>query len=282
MMIGTQKARRGNGSLTTGVLAAVHLSPLTHPSSGLPTGTTDIRHQPTTTEQQRRAEMAAVVCPTKSIRTASGQTWQRHHPVHLTDDVWRVGDNSPDTFGGNAFLIRRQDGNLLVDSPKWTARLAEAVADLGGIDHVLLTHRDDVGDAEQFADHFDSAVWIHQRDLDAAPFAAEVPTGTGPTQVVDGILAIPTPGHTAGHVMYLVDDATLLTGDSLSWVPERDGLWAEEGVCWHSWPQQLASLRRLLDHQFVRVLPTHGIPSPTLKVDVMHDRLRQLLAELAA
>ena len=64
--------------------------------------------------------------------------------------------------------------------------------------------------------------------------------------------------------MYLVDDEVLFTGDSLSWDPDRDDLWAEQYVCWWSWADQLDSLERLTDHRFVRIVPTHGAISPAL------------------
>ena len=34
-----------------------------------------------------------------------------------------------------------------------------------GIDHILLTHRDDIADAQRYAEYFDARVWIHDGDL---------------------------------------------------------------------------------------------------------------------
>ena len=73
--------------------------------------------------------------------------------------------------------------------------------------------------------------------------------------------------------MYLVDDEVLFTGDSLSWDPDRDDLWAERYVCWWSWVDQLDSLERLTNHHFVRIVPTHGAISPALDAQEMRDRL---------
>lgn len=80
--------------------------------------------------------------------------------------------------------------------------------------------------------------------------------------------------------MFLLDDGTLFTGDSLAWDPHASDLWAEQSVCWHSWPDQLASLERLTAHDFVRVVPSHGALGPTLPATRMRERLRGLLARL--
>lgn len=100
--------------------------------------------------------------------------------------------------------------------------------------------------------------------------------------VADGVVAIPTSGHTIGHVMFLVDDDTLFSGDSLSWDLYRADLWAEKFVCWHSWPDQLDSLDSLTSYSFRRIIPTHGAISPDLTSDDMERRLRQLVVELRA
>ena len=53
-------------------------------------------------------------------------------------------------------------------------------------------------------------------------------------------------------------DEVLFTGDHL-WGDEETGRLAMgRSVCWYSWPEQVRSLRRLLDHRFEWVLPGHG------------------------
>lgn len=51
-----------------------------------------------------------------------------------------------------------------------------------------------------------------------------MPRGTRRVEVADGVVAIPTPAHTEGHEMYLVDDETLFAGDSLSWSADLEQL----------------------------------------------------------
>ena len=228
-------------------------------------------------QRRRRTSCSRSRRPRSARPARSGPS---HHPVEVTPGVWRTGSNSAETAGGNAFIVRRSSGGLLIDAPRFTPSVRSDVTQLGGIRTILLTHRDDVGDAEQYAEVFGAEVVIHEADHDAAPSATRVLAGLDPVELGGGVVAIPTPGHTEGHVMYLVDDETLFTGDSLSWDPYQDDLWAEKFVCWWSWPEQLDSLERLARHRFVQVVPTHGAISPTLDAEDMRDRLIRLVASL--
>ncbi|MFI7006488.1 4Fe-4S domain-containing protein [Streptomyces sp. NPDC050145] len=236
--------------------------------------------QPATEDEIVQAQLAAEVCPSRSIGTESGVTWRRHHPLEIASAIWRTGSNSPKTAGGNAFLVQHAAGNLLVDAPRFTPSLRAWMESLGGIAAILLTHRDDVGDAERYADAFGAEVVIHAADADAAPFADRILTSADTCEVAAGMLAIPTPGHTEGHVMYLSDDGTMFTGDSLGWDPHRQDLGAEPSVCWYSWPTQIDSLQRLGTFEFTRVIPTHGTMSPTLEPGDMSRRLQALVTRL--
>jgi glyoxylase-like metal-dependent hydrolase (beta-lactamase superfamily II) len=92
-------------------------------------------------------------------------------------------------------------------------------------------------------------------------------------------LAIPLPGHTAGSVAFLLEQRRLFTGDSLAWDFSADDLTAHRHVCWYSWPERLASPRRLLDHRFEWVLAGHG-GSTDRPAAEMNRRLGALLARL--
>jgi glyoxylase-like metal-dependent hydrolase (beta-lactamase superfamily II)/ferredoxin len=236
--------------------------------------------QPADPTEVRLVQIAAELCPTRSIGTRSRSRWSPHHPLALAPGVWRCGGNAWASAGGNSYLLQRPGGNLLVDAPRWSARLAAQLTAVGGVGTIVLTHSDDVADADRYAEHFAAEVWIHEGDRDAAPFATRVGTGQEPVAVAPGTLVIPTPGHTRGHVVVLVDDDILFSGDTLVWDHDRGDLWAEQAVCWFSWPQQLASLERLLAYRFEQVIPSHGAISPRVPIEQMHRRLTDLLAHL--
>ena len=237
--------------------------------------------QPETADEIAMAWRARLLCPTASVRT------ERHadvphgvFPEEMTQDVYRLGYNAKSAYGAHAFAIRRSSGNAMVDAPRWTRAVVAQFEAWGGLTDILLTHRDDVGDAERYAAHFDARVWIHEADRDAARFADRVIAGKDVAEVGDGLLAIPIPGHTAGSVAYLHDRRYLFSGDSLAWSFERNDLEAFRDYCWYSWPEQIKSLRRLADYRFEWVFAGHG-GSHYLPASEMNARLKALLERMA-
>jgi glyoxylase-like metal-dependent hydrolase (beta-lactamase superfamily II)/ferredoxin len=241
-----------------------------------------LARQPADAAEEHAVQVAAELCPTRSIGTGSRRRWPPHHPMELRPGVWRCGHNAWASAGGNSYLVQRPHGGVLVDAPRWSRRLATRLARLGGVADLLVTHADDVADAERYAAALGARVWVHEGDAGAAPFADRVLRGSEPVTLAPGCLVVPTPGHTRGHVVLLVDDTVLFSGDHLAWDPDTGDLGAEPAVCWYSWPEQLASLRRLLDHTFTHVLPGHGAASPELAPADMRERLSRLVDRLAA
>jgi len=229
------------------------------------------------------AWLAAQACPTSSIGTMSRQTRPgRLYPreVEPGSGVWDLGYCSEDSFGASAWLATRPTGNVLVDSPRFTEALAGPIGAMGGIAHVLLTHRDDVADAARWAERFGARVWIHGDDRAAAPNATDVLEGIAEVEVGPGLVAIPTPGHTKGSVMYLLDGRYLFSGDSLAWSHDLNDLTAFRSACWWSWSAQADSLERLaLNHGFSWVLPGHGARAAG-DPDNLHERLLGLVGRM--
>ena len=218
--------------------------------------------QPGTTADEIEAWLAAQACPTQSIGTESHRRRPgRLFPREIAPDtgVFDLGYCSPDSFGATSWFVRRPGANLLVDSPRFTGALVGPLTELGGIDHVLLTHRDDVADADRWAAAFGARVWIHEDDYAAAPFATDVLHGLDEVEITPDLVAVPTPGHTRGSAVFLLEQTYLFTGDSLAWSYDRDDLIAFRSACWYSWSVQTESLARLADgHRFAWVLPGHG------------------------
>jgi glyoxylase-like metal-dependent hydrolase (beta-lactamase superfamily II) len=195
-------------------------------------------------------------------------------PLVIEEPVFYCGFNSPKSYGGNSYFIRHPKGNWLIDSPKFLPRLVRRFEDLGGIAYIFLTHRDDVADAERYAEHFKSQRIIHRDELSSQPGAEHILDGGGPWQLAPGFLAIATPGHTKGHCVLLVQNRFLFTGDHLDWDRDAKQLSASKEYCWYSWSQQAESIRRLADYQFEWVLPGHGqrvhLPPDEMREQVLH------------
>ena len=95
-------------------------------------------------------------------------------PLLVEQPVYYCGYTSPKSFGGNSYFIRHPAGNWLIDSPKFLPQLVRKFEELGGIRCIFLTHRDDVADAERYAQHFDARRIIHRDELDWQPDAEQV------------------------------------------------------------------------------------------------------------
>jgi glyoxylase-like metal-dependent hydrolase (beta-lactamase superfamily II) len=215
--------------------------------------------QPATEEERRAAWRALLLCPTASVGTQQSDPQPSElFPQELAPDVYRCGYNARASFGAHAYLIRRVEGNVLIDSPRYVHRLVQALERMGGLAEVLLSHRDDVADAEHFAQHFGARVWIHEHDRLAAPYATNLLSGLQPVAISAGLMAIPVPGHTRGSVVYLWRNTYLFAGDSLSWDREQQRPTAFRDVCWYSWSELRRSLARLAEYEFQWLLPGHG------------------------
>ena len=216
--------------------------------------------QPESAEEIRRAQLALVACPTGSIGTrekADLGAAIRAYPERIESNVYFCGFASRDSFGASSYLIVRPEGNVLVDSPRFSGKLVQRLAELGGVSMMFLTHRDDVADHERFRAQFGCERIIHRRD--AGGIAAErLLEGTSPVELGTKLTAIPTPGHTRGHAVLLYGDRFLFTGDHLAWSPRYEHLIAFRQLNWYSWPETIRSMTRLLDYRFEWVLPGHG------------------------
>ncbi|HJQ93171.1 MAG TPA: MBL fold metallo-hydrolase, partial [Candidatus Thermoplasmatota archaeon] len=122
---------------------------------------------------------------------------------------------------------------------------------------------------------------LHRDDAPVPGGPVEVSLeGNEPVGLAPGVTAIPVPGHTPGHVCYLVegkDESYLFTGDHLAWDDGEGRLEAWPDVCWHDWGEQTASMRRLLEVEFDWVLPGHG-----RRVHLPRDQRRPQLEQLIA
>ena len=208
--------------------------------------------------------MALVACPTASIGTVD------HHdarigidafPSRIAENVYFCGFTAESSFGAWSYLIVRPEsdgGNVLIDSPRFATQLAARIEAMGGVSTMLLTHRDDVADHRRFADRFSCQRVMHADDGAGKLGVEQVLSGLEAVSLDSDLMAIPVPGHTRGHVVFLYRQKFLFTGDHLAWSPERETLTAFRSACWYSWAEQTRSMERLREFDFEWVLPGHG------------------------
>lgn len=215
--------------------------------------------QPITSQNTLDACKALVTCPTGSIGTQGKPDLLKARdafPDLIDQNVYFCGYASRKSFGGSSYFIERPEGNILVDSPRFTRQLVRRIEDMGGVSIMFLTHRDDVAEHEKFRSHFECDRIIHQEESSGV-LAERIVTGSEPVSVDKDLTIIPTPGHTKGHCTLLYGKF-LFSGDHLAWSSKHRHLVAFREHNWYSWPETISSMVRLLDYTFEWVLPGHG------------------------
>jgi len=222
-----------------------------------------VYHQPTNESERLTALQALLACPTSSICTVEKpkdiKTVQQSFPILVAENVYHCGYHSENSYGAASYLIQLPEGNILVDSPRFTPPLVKRLEDLGTIRYMYLTHKDDVADHEKFVQAFHCQRILHQEDIVAGTRNVEIQlTGSEPYQLTPDLLIIPVPGHTKGHTVLLYKNKFLFTGDHLAWSENLHQLAAFRDLCWYSWSEQTKSMHRLAEYTFEWVLPGHG------------------------
>lgn len=227
-------------------------------------GQSSVHHQPENDEEELRALMALVACPTGSIGAARGHDARSGidaFPEELDENIYFCGFTAESSFGAWSYLIVRpaaSGGNILIDSPRWAAPLARRIEELGGVQIFFLSHRDDIADHDRYAKRFNARRIMHADDGAARLGIEQVIEGDDPIRIDDDITIIPVPGHTRGQMVLLYREKYLFTGDHLAWSPRRNTLIAFRDACWYSWREQIHSMEKLLPYNFEWVLPGHG------------------------
>jgi glyoxylase-like metal-dependent hydrolase (beta-lactamase superfamily II)/ferredoxin len=226
-------------------------------------GQSAVYHQPKTAKERLRSLQALLACPTASIGTVEKPTdikaAQATFPIPIADNVYHCGYHAESSFGAASYLIQRPEGNILVDSPRFTPPLVQQLEEMGGVQLMYLTHRDDLADHHKYHDHFGCQRILHRDEISSKTQDIEVQLrGHDPVELAEDLLIVPVPGHTKGHTVLLYNQKFLFTGDHLAWSDNLQQLIAFRRVCWYSWSQLKQSMQKLTEYRFEWVLPGHG------------------------
>ena len=229
--------------------------------------TSYVHTQPNGPQEIKKALLALIDCPVAAIsapKNLIANLATNVFPILVTKysagDVYYCGWSSHRSFGASSWLIVRPEGNVLIDSPRWSDPLSKQIKKMGGIKHIVLTHRDDVADHAYWAKAFNCARWIHQDDSDAAPDAENKVIGQDILPLSKSLKLIPTPGHTKGSLVAVLGNKKqiLFSGDHLWWDAKKAVIVASKTYCWWNWNAQLKSIQRLIDLDIGWLLPGHG------------------------
>ncbi len=223
--------------------------------------------QPKSKRELNKALLAVIDCPVNAIGSANDIKYDQpteDFPLLVTDHpegkIYYNGWSSRKSFGASSWLIRKESGNVLIDSPRWNKPLAKKIEQLGGISQMLLTHKDDIADHSLWAKMFKCQRWIHEADSDLAKDCETKITGLGSIYMCPKLNLIPVPGHTQGSVIAVLGDKKqiLFSGDHLWWNRSKETLVASKKFCWWDWNEQVKSVEKLLYLDVEWLLPGHG------------------------
>lgn len=166
--------------------------------------------------------------------------------TRVRNDLWQTSTFSP--FPGlttHAYLWTPPSGeNVLFYSPGGSDDFG-AIAQLGGVAHQYLSHRDEAGPAlKQIGERFDNRLHASgAEERDVRHFAEPDVLFTARHVDTNGIEVIPTPGHSPGSTCFLVtggDGLTyLFTGDTV--FLSQEGVWTAGFIPEVSDPDALAA-----------------------------------------
>ncbi|KAL7592732.1 hypothetical protein Lser_V15G33244 [Lactuca serriola] len=229
-------------------------------------GMSAVSKQPSCQDERLKALQALLSCPTSSISTEKPAhdilEVQKTFPIPIDIEripgVYHCGYHSDKTYGAASYFIVHPEGNILIDSPRYTERLAGNIEKLGGAQYMFLTHKDDVGDHKKWSERFSCKRILHSKEVNVSTKDVEMKLdGCGPWSLNDDIQLIHTPGHTEGSVcLFYKPLKVLFTGDHLA-MGESE-LAVSEIYNFYSVAIQLDSVAMLLELEFEWILPGHG------------------------
>ncbi len=220
-----------------------------------------VKKQPRGEKEEVCAQRALLACPMASIgmkEKRSLSSVRNDFPIEMAQNIFLNGFNHRNSFGAHSYFIRSEEGNWLVDSPRYIPHLVRKFEEMGGIRYIFLTHKDDVCDAHKFARHFGAARIIHKYDSGAQKDAELILSG-GDRFTIGSAEIHYMPGHTKGHMVLLWNQTFLFTGDHYAWIKKLNQFASFRNACWYSWSKQIESVRKMQEFKNVQwVFPGHG------------------------
>lgn len=238
--------------------------------------------QPNDDSERKACLNALISCPSGSIGCLTAYNRdeiKKPFPLKIDENVYYCGFNSKKSYGANSYFIENEEGNWLIDSPRYSRYLENKFREKGGISYIFLSHRDDIADASKYAKIFNSKKIIHKTDSMVLKDAEIKIEGKDAVIFNENFTIIPTPGHTIGHMVLLYKNRYLFTGDHLSWDRDSNELHAYYYYCWYNWDEQIKSMQNLLNFDFNWILPGHGQRVEKSQSEIKN-KLKQLIQDM--
>ena len=146
----------------------------------------------------------------------------------IYDNLWQTKLEIP--FGSvhtHAYFLKRNESNVLIYNTSHDEDI-QHIAELGGINYQLLSHRDESGvSLKSIKEKFNSKLCCHAKEEPSiSPICPIDISFTENVTNLSGIKVIHTPGHTDGSISFInvspLGRTYLFTGDALF---QRNGVW---------------------------------------------------------
>lgn len=262
--------------------------------------------QPTSEMETIQAYSAMIACPVGSIRTRQADPLVKRalniFPSEIDavniPGVYHMGYHSVESYGATSYLVKAKNNNnivnVMIDCPRFNSRLANTVEQEGGIDFIMLTHKDDIAHHQKWKTRFPNLKRImHRADLtaDTIGVCEVVLQGGGVWSPVESLKIIHTPGHTAGSLCVLYQtigeyggDCVLFTGDHIAYSGSRKALDGFKRYNHGNMDVQAESINMLGEDEypFTWILPAHGRMARFSNVEEKNKAFQKAAADFSA
>jgi glyoxylase-like metal-dependent hydrolase (beta-lactamase superfamily II) len=179
-------------------------------------------------------------------------------PRPVLDSVWAFSPNR-ETFGGTAYLIvensltipqnvpQNVPNNILVDCPSWDDQTSAFLEEHGGVQWLVLTHRQGISPAvANIQERFGCQVLVQEQEAYLLPDVALTSFSSG-RSITPNTEVFWTPGYSPGSAcVYYQPHGLLFTGRHL--LPDTSGhpQPLRTAKTFH-WPRQLKQVQQILE-----------------------------------
>jgi glyoxylase-like metal-dependent hydrolase (beta-lactamase superfamily II) len=185
-----------------------------------------------------------------------------------------------------SYILRRDDGNILVYGGGRFREFKEKINEIGGIRLQAITHRHEFTRYPDWVrNEFGTTRYCHEEELQACPetFGIDIPI-SGEMNITEDFKAMPTPGHCPGSTSYFWDSGHCVYAFLSDTLYIKGGEWTVDMSHSYGSPTNAAkSLRKIADSEFDVMLPGifyDGLDFPTVSSSRLKAELDPLLERL--
>lgn len=167
-------------------------------------------------------------------------------PQPVLDNIWAFSPNR-ETLGGTAYLIAENRTNILIDTPAWDEVNRNFIEQRGGLEWLVITHRENIGQARKIQQATECHLLIQEQEAYLVP-EATVTSFQDEFTLGPHSQMIWTPGHSPGSSCFYSSSngGVLFSGRHL--LPNLQGqpVPLRTAKTFH-WPRQIQSVKRLIE-----------------------------------